>query len=368
MKKLTIIALLLAALGMKHADSYAAAQSDKQVVRADDKALRYVGRVKRLPDGAVSFDWSGVYLQTIFTGDAIAMNASDSKYNEFNVFIDGKFVRKVDVKGTAATIVLADSLGFGQHKLLLQKRTEGMEGRTTITSFVLDKGAKFFWCYDTPKRHIEFVGNSITCGYGTESNDVNLPYNPRVENSYKAFGPMLARYFNADYTLISHSGQGAAKNWDDKKPVSDYTMRERFLQLFDEDKEPYKFDQYKPDLVMIGLGTNDYSRDPKPTKEQFLDSYRTIIKSIREKYGDVQIMCVAPLGGDAVREYLKDMVDKSGDKHLHFAALDNSYIDEGQDLGASYHPNYNGHRKMAMSLIPYISKVMKWSMTFQVVE
>ncbi|WP_320051889.1 SGNH/GDSL hydrolase family protein [uncultured Acetobacteroides sp.] len=368
MKKLALATLLFAALGLEHGYGYAAAQSDKEVVKADSKAIRYVGRIKRLPDGAVSFDWSGIYLQTLFTGNSIAMNASDTKYNEFNVFIDGKLVRKVDVKGAATTITLADSLGFGQHKLLLQKRTEGMEGRTTIYSFVLDKSAQLFECYDAPKRHIEFVGNSITCGYGTESNDVNLPYNPRVENSYKAFGPILARYFDADYTLISHSGQGAAKNWDDKKPVSDYTMRERFLQLFDEDKEPYKFDQYHPDLVMIGLGTNDYSRDPKPSKEQFLDSYKKIVKSIREKYGNVPVICVAPLGGDAVKEYLKDMVDKAGDSNLHFVALDNSYIDQGQDLGASYHPNYNGHRKMAMSLIPYISKVMKWTMPLRVVE
>jgi|APDOM4702015248_1054824.scaffolds.fasta_scaffold57958_1 lysophospholipase L1-like esterase len=368
MKKIVLLLLAVASLAMSNSNSWAADMADKQFFKADDKALRYVGRIKVMPDGAVSFDWSGVYMETVFTGSYIAMKAADTKYNEYNVFIDGRFVRKVDVKGASSTVVLADSLGFGQHRLLLQKRTEGMEGRTTISGFVLNKGAKLFPIYNTPKRHIEFVGNSITCGYGTESDDVNLPYDPRVENSYKAFGPIIARFFDADYTLISHSGQGAAKNWDEKKPVSDYTMRERFLQLFDEDKEPYAFNQYKPDLVMVGLGTNDYSRDPKPSKEQFLDAYKAIIKSIRAKYGDVKVICVAPLAGEPVRGYLREMVAASGDGNLYCVALDNDYMDEGHDLGASYHPNYNGHRKMALSLVPYISKIMKWSIPHKIVE
>lgn len=337
--------------------------------KATDPAIHYVGRIQKQKNGDVSFDWTGVYARVRFSGTRIALNASDTRYNEFNVFIDGKYYGKTDLKSQDTTVVLADHLSRGVHRLLLQKRTEGTEGRTTLHRFLLDPGAKLYACYDEPGRLIEFIGNSITCGYGTESDDIDHPYDPRTENSYKSYGPILARFFDADYVLTAHSGQGIAKNWDDSVAVSRYTMRDRFLKLYDEGTEEWDFKGYRPDLVVINLGTNDYSREPRPSEGQYLTAYRALIGHIRNKYGDqTPILCVAPLGIGQAREYLPKMIAASQDKQLYYAALDNAYIDEGPDLGPSWHPNYKGQRKMAMNLIPYISKIMKWSIPFKPVE
>ena len=38
----------------------------------------------------------------------------------------------------------------------------------------------------------------------------------------------------------------------------------------------------------------------------------------------------------------------------------NNIIDEKVDLGNDWHPNYQGQCKIAMSLIPQISKILDW--------
>ncbi|MFR7498683.1 MAG: GDSL-type esterase/lipase family protein [Bacteroides stercoris] len=47
-----------------------------------------------------------------------------------------------------------------------------------------------------------------------------------------------------------------------------------------------------PDLVVINLGTNDFSVEPKPFKSEFVASYTKILKQLRQHYGDVPILCI----------------------------------------------------------------------------
>ncbi len=70
--------------------------------------------------------------------------------------------------GKDSTIVLAKGLAGKQHLLRMQKRSEAEQGRTTVHSFDLEKGASLVSYFPSRARHIEFIGNSITAGYGTE--------------------------------------------------------------------------------------------------------------------------------------------------------------------------------------------------------
>ena len=37
-------------------------------------------------------------------------------------------------------------------------------------------------------------------------------------------------------------------------------------------------------------------------------------------------------------------------------------------MGANYHPNHHGHRKLAMSVIPYIATITGWELPDTSVE
>ena len=325
--------------------------------------IRFVGRTAPERDGSISFDWSGTYFECGFTGRSVAVRVSDTHKNYYNVFIDGQQTAVVSTFGRDSVVVLADALADGPHTLRMQKRTEAEQGRTTLHSVLLGAGCTLS-PIAAPGRHIEYIGDSLTCGYGTEGESARDPFLPETENCDKAYACITARYFGADYTLIAHSGRGVARNYGDANPTSKQTMADRVARLFDEASDPawnFADSPYVPDLVVINLATNDFSTHPHPSEEQFAAAYTDLLKTLRRAYGEATpILCVAPRVDEPAGTYIRRICETSEIPNLSFAALFRDYCNGGSDLGSSEHPNYAGQRKMAMLLIPYISTLTGW--------
>ena len=179
-----------------------------------------------------------------------------------------------------------------------------------------------------------------------------------------AYACIIARYFGADYTLIAHSGRGAARNYGDKNATSQNTMADRVANTFDEAAEPawdFAASPYRPDLVVINLGSNDFSTLPHPSRDECAAAYTRILQTLRGAYGDeMPILCVAPRVSEPAFTYIRDLCQSGVVPNLHFAAILPGYCNDGSELGSSAHPNYAGHRKMAMLLIPYVSTLTGW--------
>lgn len=325
----------------------------------------YTGRVLHNADGSVTYDWTGVYVQTDFTGGAIAVCISEADTSYHNVFIDDKLVRKIKVYGKQPhSVLLAEGLSRGTHRLRLQKATEGEYGFTTIHGFYLNRGGSMKPVAPR-ERFIEVFGDSYTCGYGTEAKSAEERFKPWTENCNRAYGCIIARYFNADYALTAHSGMGIVRNYGYKAQVSPKNMLVRSALLLDEhDSIPYDFKAYKPSLVLINLGTNDFSTIIAPSVEQYTGNYLKLISLVRSHYGDVPVLCITPF---SAKPYLLTALEElrrltMQDKNIHFAEPMPDIIKRGHDYGADWHPNYQGQRKIAMTLIPQVSAIMGWDL------
>lgn len=370
MQKITTYRLAVALL-VAAASPVLVCAADKSVSPANAAEVSVVGRCERMPDGSVRYDWTGVYVQADFTGGRIAATISCEGASFHNVFIDGRFVRKIKVEGAdPQRVVLADGLPKGTHRLRLQKCTEGEFGVVTLHNFVVDRLAKVS-AVEPAGRMIEVVGDSYTCGYGTESDRAEDPFELATENCDKAYACIVARYFGADYALVAHSGQGIVRHYGDSVQISANNMPRRWAQVYDEHgAAPYAFDAYTPQLVMINVGTNDFSPTAIPTVEQYVGGYVALVDSIRARYPGVAILCVTP---HSASPYLSAALDAlrvrvaTRDRVFMANRLDNVVSGNG-DLGASYHPNYLGQKKIAMSLIPQVATIMGWEMTGRVVE
>ena len=231
------------------------AASPKKVFEtpASDSRIEYTGRI--LAEGNdVSYDWSGVYARIRFTGPYLAVRLSDTRNSWFNVWVDREMDPVMDKKFLVAAkdtvITLAENLGKGEHTVILQKRTEGEQGRITLHSFI--SNGEILPAGGRKERHIEFIGDSYTCGYGTESDSRDDPFEARTENCALTYAAITARYFNADYSLVSHSGMGIDRNYNDN--IRGYNMPDRYSQTFDMDKDT-QWDAsgagYSPDVVVI---------------------------------------------------------------------------------------------------------------------
>lgn len=338
-------------------------KDDKVITPANDKRIEYTGRTQITQQG-VSYDWSGVYARIRFEGKSIAIKCSDTHGDWFNVWIDKEMSPKEDdkifVNSKDTTITLAENLRKGTHQIILQKRTEGEQGTFTLHAIITDKN--LLPANSRKKRHIEFIGDSYTCGYGTESVSRSEPFRPETENCNLTYAAITARYFDADFTLISHSGQGVARNYDDFE--IGYNMPERYGQTFDMNKEiKWTPKENIPDIVVIYLGTNDFSTEKQPWMETFSRKYTILLEKIKNNYGaGIPIICMASRANPLLYEYVKNTCLKCGWKNISYFGLENSVHNNDSDLGASWHPNYNGHKKVASCLIPYISTITGWEM------
>lgn len=344
---------------------------------ASDSRITYIGRTLSEGDN-VSFDWSATTVKVSFTGTYLAMKASDTHKDYFDVWMDKTTDQTPDkvisTFGKDSTIVLFSEADFkdakgriskaaaGAHNVIIRKRTEGEQGKTTISAF-LTKG-ELIQAEGLKSRMIEFVGDSYTCGYGTESHDKNDPFTPETENSNLTYAAIIARYFDADHITVAHSGQGMARNFGDFN--QGYCMPERYLQTFDMDKNVIwdaSKSAFKPAMTVIYLCTNDFCLDKQPSMGAFTRQYIKLIKQIKSNYGENHpILCIAGRADLEMTDYIRAVVEKCGYMDVAMMTLSGFVNDFDSDLGASWHPNYVGQQKKAYAIIPYISTLTGWSL------
>lgn len=332
---------------------------------AADPRIEYTGRTL-VEDSDVSYDWSGVYVRVRFNGPSIAVRCSDTHNSWFNLWIDSEMEPTADKKFIVAAkdtvITLADGLGKGEHEIILQKRTEGDQGRFTIHSFITE--GEILQASGRKNRHIEFIGDSYTCGYGTESGDKDDPFLAETENCNLTYAAITARYFGADFNLVSHSGQGIARNYDDANPG--YNMPDRYSQTFDNSKEQIWSPEsapYRPDVVVIYLCTNDFSTGRQPNETVFIERYIELLKKIKTNYGaGIPILCMSSNVTPYSFDYIRSACLMSGLENVSYMGINRNAHNYEDELGASWHPNYKGHKKVASCMIPYISTLTGWEM------
>lgn len=375
MKRLVI---LLAAAMMLPA-TISKAQTPVNEYNANDGNIVWVGRAVPAADGTVSGDWTGLYARIRFAGDGLAVKVSDTKKNYYNLWLDKETWNEPDkivtVTGKDTTIVLLskeeitaicgkkNAKPASVHQITLQKRTEGEQGLTTFQKVLVNGSLQ---PADAVRpRVIEFVGDSYTCGYGSENSVKTDPFKPETENCNKSYCNIVARYFDAECFVVAHSGFGIARNYNDN--VKGWYMPERYSQAFDMDRES-RWDAaacpVKPNITVIYLCTNDFSTDRQPSKSMFKKNYITLIGKIKAAYGETHpVLCVAGKNDFLMASYIQEVVADCGFGNVSFAVLAPNVHNAESDLGASFHPNYVGHTKKAYNLIPYVATMTGWDIT-----
>ena len=122
--------------------------------------------------------------------------------------------------------------------------------------------------------------------------------------------------------------------------------------------------------MVVNLGTNDFSPLAIPSPEAYVSQYKKLFQSLRTHYGNVPVFCIRPQSASRYLQLALDLLERetAADGHVFVSHSMNNIIDDATDYGASWHPNYRGQRKVAMSLIPQIAHIMGWEAPLKVVE
>ena len=140
-----------------------------EIVKASHPMIQYVGRVSFAKNSDVaSFNYPGTTIEASFQGSSLKMLCRP-KTGYFMAQIDGCEPFKVGFNAERDSVVtLAAALPKGVHHAKVMYVIEGLFRKPEFRGFVLDKGCQLVEAPALPERKIEFIGNSITCGYGVE--------------------------------------------------------------------------------------------------------------------------------------------------------------------------------------------------------
>ena len=343
------------------------AQSDKNFYSAAHENFNYMGRVDLSNPDYARYDWPGVRVRFRFTGETLKLYFKGGERNYYDLVVDKKRIGVFHAIGD--TVAEIGGLnGNETHFAQFIKRTEGEMGEARFYGVELSPAEELLPWKGNCERRIEFIGNSITCGYGAEADSPDDDFDPSTENVLRSYATLVAEAFCADYHIVAHSGLGVVRNYGDPQKVSVNlaTMPQRYSRTLDmDDSEGWNFLKWEADVVVINLGTNDFSTTPHPEKLVFQSEYEELIWRVRKVYGRVPVFCVVgPMIGEPCYSYVEEVVQnfrkEYNDSNVHFIGLPPELLNEKDDLGADQHPSSKGHRKMASAILPVMSRVLGW--------
>ena len=340
--------------------AFTSVNARSRVFTPDDTRIRYTGRID-FSNPLLPRLWdSGSYIQLAFDGRDCDVYINDqelggSNHNYLEIVVDDTILQRIQTTGRTNIIKAVRGLEKGMHTLLICKNTESGIG------FIEFAGVK---CRDLgdlpakPEHHIELIGNSITCGSGSDLSKVPCGSGQWYDqqNAYMSYGPVAARLLNADWMLSSVSGIGLIH--------SCCNMSITMPQVYDkvdmrDDSIEWDFSQFTPDVVIICLGQNDGIQD----SVAFCSAYVGFINKIRGYYPRAEIICLSsPMADEHLLPVLKNYINsiasyvyKEGDTRVRRFFFSRSF-----NNGCGGHPDIAQHQEMALELAAYIRKVMKW--------
>jgi lysophospholipase L1-like esterase len=357
--RICILAILLFLISGKNF-----AQNQTRFIEATNPAFQYIGRVDKTTS-AVNYNWPGVTISTTFTGDKLGIKLKGGEKNYFNIWVDDQLVQVV--RAVNDTVWWFPSrLKKQKHQLRLVKRTEADMGIATFYGIFIAEEGKVSTPVNSSSRKILFIGNSITCGYGAEGKSKTEHFSPATENCEKSYATIIARAFDANFQLVSHSGLGLVRNYGDKNKRSKNPMPSRLNYLFDNDStRQIELSDFRPDAIVINLGTNDFSTHPFPDETDFTDAGEKLLVKLTNTFPETNVFCITgPMINEPCYQYTKKYVEnfrsKYNNAHVVFIGVPVDLMNDNNDLGSDYHPSYRGQLKTANLILPVMATVLNW--------
>ncbi len=337
---------------------------------ADSKHVRICGR-SIFENGICYLNYTCSYIEFEFTGTcASAEIISDLTPSEdifrawAAVFVNDTVtpVKRIKIDEKKAEYELFRSEKPQRVKIRLMKLSEAAFAKMGITEIKID-GELMGVPAPTSRRRIEFVGDSITCGYGIDGIWNKDQFSTETENPLLGFAFKTANKCNAEYQYISWSGIGVYSSWVEEnaeKPLDNWLMKDIYPYTDSglentlgreghENHQKYDF-SFDPQIIIFNIGTNDHSwtKELKDRQEEFGKAYYSMLEMLRSCNPNAYIICTYGVMGRTLVDEEQRQVDKFISMHdSRICYIPLPVQDESDGIGADWHPSAATHEKMS---------------------
>ncbi len=334
---------------------------------------KHIGRTYTDGDGTVWLSHSASALEFTFTGTKASVTVcEDIAYGagsepRFAVYVDDE--RKVDhlLQENEATIEVFSADSAKETKVKIIKLSEAANSIFGVKSF--DTDATELKPTAEKEFKIEFIGDSITCGYGVDDEVKENHFSTATEDATRAYAYKTAMNLDADYSLVSFSGHGIISGYTDTNKKQDQQIVPAFYEKVARNysgskivENDWDFSRFTPDMIVINLGTNDnsYVKKDKEKEAEYSQGYVDFLKQIRAKNPDATILCTLGVMGNELFHPMNNAVkaykEETGDENVDVLSFEVQSAADG--YAADWHPTEKTHTKAAERLTAKINYML----------
>ncbi len=344
--------------------------------------VKPLGRTKELADSlwlafsgaGAEFAFTGSRCEVTIAGDNHAPDADKaSDHVRIAMYLDGERVvdTMIDAEEKTCTVLRADVPA--EHIVRIVKLSETAMSTCGIRRIAVDAEE----IRPTPeKAHlVEFIGDSITCGYGMDDEVAEHHFVTGTEDVTRAYAYRTAQMLDVDYSMVAISGYGIISGYT---ATAEERITAQLIPTYYE-KLGFSYGEYRgetpadirwdftvrqPELIVINLGTNDdsYCLDHADRQELYRAEYVHFLKVIRRNNPGAKLLCTLGIMGDRLYPFVEkaaaDYSAETGDTNIACMPFAPQLLEDGYT--ADYHPTAVTHQKAASRIVSEIRRLMGW--------
>lgn len=305
---------------------------------------------------------AGNGLQLSFTGDALEFKAycegsvwamldfsvgylSGTSVIRCAVFADGQLANTLDVTGreTGKEVEILTGLEKGVHTVKIVRATQENIGSFKVQGLLIN--GNYLKTENTRSLAIDFYGDSITVGYGTDTIPADGDW-VKSSNGTQAYAFLTAEALKANYNIFAYAGIGFYAD------SNGHTNNNMMKQL-----DGFAYNK-NADVTVINLGTNDLSQlSVAGGLEKLKTEFVAFLQKIREQHPGSAIVLAYGMMNDSSN--MKTLIShavtsfyENGDGNIYSVQLPKG------TSGGHGHPNTAQQAAAANVLTPFLQKVL----------
>lgn len=327
----------------------------------DRSCIKLLGRYAFDPSGTlwlasscseVSFHLSrATYLTFDLIGDGTCHDPHQADIRpRYAVYVNGEKIIDECLNTPAKELAVFEHAKQTSAEIRLVKLSECTQSLLGLAAIHTDGNIRPLSARDL---RMEFIGDSITCGYGVEG-DLTRPFTTATENAEMAYAYLTAKALGADAMLTAFSGHGLVSGYTEGGINTDALVQPYYEHVGGNawplpegsrlQEIPWDFSAWQPHYIVLNLGTNDSSwcRDIPERQMQYRQKYEEFLATVRKNNPSARILCVLGVMGtglcasmeQAVSNYLRS----TGDTEVRSLSVEEQN-QERDGIGSDYHPS-----------------------------